>query len=298
LVEEKPMIIGIHANLGKAAAAGALAELAAAAKRLGVRLRAADPAVAKLAPGAACAAPSRFAKGLDGLVSLGGDGTVLGAVRLLDGAPVPILGVNLGHLGFLTRMAADEVPMALEVLSRGDYQIAEYPLLEARLWRGGNASRPKVVARARALNDIVMGWGMSPRVTEIELTVDGRGATTYVCDGLIVATPVGCTGHALSAGGPILDRSLPAVVVEPICPHTLSNRPLVLPNERVLSLRVVGRTKKLVLSVDGREHGWVEAGDRVEIRRSPHSAVFVQRPGSWFDQLAAKLHWSGSSIEP
>lgn len=293
------MIIGVHANLGKPAAAGALAELAAAAKRLGVELRAADRAVARLTPGAACIAPPRFAKGLDGLVSLGGDGTVLGAVRALDGAPVPILGVNLGHLGFLTRMAADEVPEALEVLARGGYGTAACPLLEARLLRGGGkGKRAKTVVRARALNDIVMGWGMSPRVTEIELSVDGRGATTYVCDGLIVATPVGCTGHALSAGGPILDRSLPAVLVEPICPHTLSNRPLVLPDDCVLSLRVVGRAKKLVLSVDGREQGWVEAGDRLEIRRSAHSAVFVRRPGTWFGQLAAKLHWSGSSIEP
>ena len=289
------MIVGIHANLGKPAAAPVLAELAAAAKRLGVGLRAADPAVAKLAPGCACVAPVRFAKGLGGLLSLGGDGTVLAAVRALDGAPVPILGINLGHLGFLAGMSAYEAPDALGILASGRYETAAYPLLEARLRRGKPA---KIVARARALNDIVVGWGVSPRVTEIELGVDGRAATSYVCDGLIVATPVGCTGHALSAGGPILDRTLPAVVVEPICPHTLSNRPLVLPNDRVLTLRVCGRAKKLVLSVDGRDQGWVEPGDRLEIRKSPHSALFVHRPGTWFSQLAAKLHWSGSSIEP
>ncbi|MBR4252102.1 MAG: NAD(+)/NADH kinase [Kiritimatiellae bacterium] len=289
------MIIGIQANLGKPAAGPVLAELAATAQRLGVELRAADPAVAKLAPGCKTVAPSRFAKGLGGLLSLGGDGTVLAAVRALDGAPVPILGVNLGHLGFLAGMGAGEAPAALELLASGRYETAEYPLLEARLRRGKPA---KPLVRVRALNDIVVGWGVSPRVTEIELGVDGRAATSYVCDGLIVATPVGCTGHALSAGGPILDRTLPAVVVEPICPHTLSNRPLVLPNDRVLTLRVCGRAKKLVLSVDGRDQGWVEPGDRLEIRKAPCGARFVHRPGTWFNHLSIKLHWSGSSIEP
>lgn len=289
------MIIGIHANLSKPAAAATLAELAGAAKRLGVRLRTNDPAVAHLTPGAACVALSRFSAQLDGLLSLGGDGTVLRAVQALNGAHVPILGINLGHLGFLTSMPDTQAVAALEALVFKRYEVAEYPLLDARLWRG---ARPKVVARARALNDIVMGWGLSPRVTEIELCVESQPVASYVCDGLIVATPVGCTGHALSAGGPILDRGLPAVLIEPICPHTLSNRPLVLPNDRALSLRVTGRTKKLLLSVDGRELGWVEAGDRLEIRRSSHVAVFAHRPGySWFRQLTQKLHWRGSNRE-
>jgi NAD+ kinase len=290
------MNIGIFANLAKPAAEATLADLAAAARDLRVSLVACDKETARLAPGAKLVAPSRFGKSVDMLLSLGGDGTVLQSVRALNGADAPILGINLGNLGFLTSVPDTHAVDALRALASGAYEVTAYPLLDARLFRG---PRRKRIAVARALNDVVMGWGTSPRATMIEIEVDHQPVASFVCDGLIVATPIGSTGHALSAGGPILHRETPAIVLEPICPHTLSNRTVVLPNNRLVSLRVADRRKKLLLSVDGQSHGWLEHGDLLEIRKAPESARFVHLPGySWFKLLTQKLHWRGSSADP
>ncbi|HPY62299.1 MAG TPA: NAD(+)/NADH kinase [Kiritimatiellia bacterium] len=228
------MKIGIVANLSKPAAAATLAALAAAARELRVSFVVGDPEVRRHLPQAKLVAPARFGKAVDVLLSLGGDGTVLQAVRALNGASAPILGINLGNLGFLTSVPDAQAIAALRAIVSGAHEVVGYPLLEARLLRG---PRRRLVAKARALNDIVMGWGTSPRVTMMEVEVDHQPVTSFVCDGLIVATPIGSTGHALSAGGPILHRETPALVLEPICPHTLSNRPVVLPNDRLVSLR-------------------------------------------------------------
>ena len=290
------MNIGIFANLAKPDAEATLAELAAAARDLPVSLVVCDRETARLVPGAKLVSPSRFGKAVDLLLSLGGDGTVLRSVRALNGAEAPILGINLGNLGFLTSVPDTHAVAALRALASGAYEVADYPLLEARLLRG---ARHRQIARARALNDIVMGWGTSPRATMIEVEVDRQPVASFVCDGLIIATPVGSTGHALSAGGPILHRETPALVLEPICPHTLSNRPVVLPNNLLVSLRVVDKRKKLLLSVDGQPHGWLEDGDRLDIRKAGEVARFVQLPGSsWFNLLSQKLHWRGSSADP
>lgn len=290
------MKIGIFANLAKAAAASTLAELAAASRDLDLQLVACDKETARLAPGAKLVSPSRLGKAVDLLLSLGGDGTVLQSVRALNGAETPILGINLGNLGFLTSVPDTHAVKALRTLAAGSYQTVAYPLLEARLLRG---TRRRRIVCARALNDIVMGWGTSPRATMIEVEVDRQPVASFVCDGIIVATPVGSTGHALSAGGPILHRETAAIVLEPICPHTLSNRPVVLPSDRMVSLRLADKRKKLLLSVDGQTHGWLEAGDVLEIRTNRQAARFVQLPGySWFQLLSQKLHWRGSSADP
>ena len=290
------MNIGIFANLAKPDAVATLAELARVARELDILLFACDKATARLAPGARLLPPSRFGKAIDLLLSLGGDGTVLKAARALNGSDAPVLGINLGNLGFLTSVPDAQAVDALRALASGAYQTVVYPLLEARIFRGPRRRR---VACLRALNDVVLGWGNSPRATMIEVEVDRQLVASFVCDGLIVATPVGSTGHALSAGGPILHRETPAIVLEPICPHTLSNRPLVLPNHLLISLRVVDSQKKLLLSVDGQDHGWLECGDVLEIRRAPESVRFVHLPGySWFTLLSQKLHWRGSSADP
>ena len=290
------MKIGIFANLAKPAAAATLGDLARAARELGLALIACDKETARLAPGARLIPPARFGRTVDVLLSLGGDGAVLHAVRALNGADAPVLGINLGNLGFLTSVPDTQAIPALHAIAAGAYQTTEYPLLEARLLRG---PRRRQFARARALNDIVMGWGTSPRATMIEVEVDRQPVASFVCDGLIVATPVGSTGHALSAGGPILHRETPALVIEPICPHTLSNRPLVLPNNRLITVRVADRRKKLLLSVDGQSHGWLELGDQLEIRKAAAAVRFIHLPGhSWFKLLTQKLHWRGSSTEP
>jgi NAD+ kinase len=290
------MKIGIFANLAKPAASATLAELARTARDLRITLVACDPDTARLAPGAKLVAPARFGKAVDLLLSLGGDGTVLQSVRALNGSDSPVLGINLGNLGFLTSVPDTHAVAALRALAAGAYETVAYPLLEARLLRGPRRRR---IACARALNDIVMGWGTSPRASMIEVEVDRQPVASFVCDGLIVATPVGSTGHALSAGGPILHRETPAIVLEPICPHTLSNRPVVLPNNRLITLRVADKRKKLLLSVDGQSQGWLEYGDVLEIRKAPESARFVHLPDySWFKLLSQKLHWRGSSADP
>jgi len=290
------MNIGLFANLTKPAAENTLAALAKAAQKLGITLVVCDTPTSRLVPGAKRVTPARFGKAVNLLLSLGGDGTVLKAVRALNGADAPILGINLGNLGFLTSVPETHAMEALEALSNGAYEVAEYPLLEARLLRGPHR---KQIVRARALNDIVMGWGTSPRATMIEVEVNRQTVASFVCDGLIVATPIGSTGHALSAGGPILHRETPALVIEPICPHTLSNRPVVLPNNRRITLRVADKRKKLLLSVDGQPHGWLEDGDRLEIQKAKQTVHFVHLPGySWFKLVSQKLHWRGSSSDP
>lgn len=290
------MNIGLFANLAKPAAASTLAELARAARELGVQLVACDKETLRLAPGAKLVSPARFGKAVDVLLSLGGDGTVLQSVRALNGADAPILGINLGNLGFLTSVPDTHAVPALRAIVSGAYQTSAYPLIEARVLRG---PRRKCIVRARALNDVVLGWGTSPRAAMIELEVDRQPVASFVCDGLIVATPVGSTGHALSAGGPILHRDTAALVIEPICPHTLSNRPVVIPNDRLVALRIADQRKKLLLSVDGQSHGWLESGDLLEIRKAPESVQFIRLPGtSWFKLLTQKLHWRGSSAEP
>jgi NAD+ kinase len=252
-----------------------------------------DAATAAAAPGATRLSPARFARSIDVLLSLGGDGTLLRALHALKDAPVPILGINLGHLGFLTSVPDIHAADALRRLAAADYTIHDRPLLSATLVRG---TRRKTVLRTEALNDIVVGWGTVPRVASLSLDVDGTRVATFSCDGMIIATPTGSTGHALSAGGPILHCDTPAIVVEAICPHTLSNRPLVLPDSCAVALTLNGTQRTLVLSIDGRNRGSLEPGDRLEIRKSPRAARFVRLPGqSWFDSLSRKLHWRGSS---
>lgn len=290
------MNIGVYANLAKPAAAATLADLARSASDLGVKLVVCNEETLRLTPGAKLVTPARFGKAIDWLMSLGGDGTVLQSVRILNGASAPILGINLGNLGFLTNVPDTQAVESLRAIATGACETIAYPLIEARVLRGPHR---KCLVRARALNDVVLGWGTSPRATMIELEVNRQPVASFVCDGLIVATPIGSTGHALSAGGPILHRETQALVIEPICPHTLSNRPVVIPNDQRVVLRVADRRKKLLLSVDGHSHGWMGYGDVLEIRKAAQGVRFIHLPGAcWFKLLTQKLHWRGSSAEP
>ncbi|MBU1908441.1 MAG: NAD(+)/NADH kinase, partial [Verrucomicrobia bacterium] len=172
------------------------------------------------------------------------------------------------------------------------YTTSVRAVAECRLIR-----RKKVLGRYRALNDIVIGWGASSRLMTLNLLIDGEQVASYHCDGLIVATPTGSTAHALSAGGPILHPDCPCFVVCAICPHTLSNRPLVLSDQKQVTVEVTRTASHLLLSVDGQEEPSVELGDRVEIRRSPHSVRLVLLPEySYFSVLRQKLNWRGSSV--
>lgn len=281
--------IGVIANLGKPRAPHVMAEIAAAAARLGVELVTCDE-TAQLLPAARRVAGEQFAEAIDVLMAFGGDGTLLRSVRRLHNLDIPVMGVNLGSLGFMTSVTDQEAAEAIEVLANDEYLTTRRTLATCRFFREG-------VFRAehQALNDIVIGWGASPRVVTLDVHIDSAKVTSYVCDGLIVSTPTGSTGHSLSSGGPILHPETPAFVLNLICPHTLSIRPLVLPDDRLLVVEIAQAPKELILSVDGQETQWVKHGDRIEIIRSPQPLQFLHLPGySYFSVLRQKLGWRGS----
>lgn len=284
------MIIGVVANAKKAATADVLAALRQTGTALGVSFAVPreDAAMAD-ALGGTVAGEGAFGNAVDAVVSVGGDGTVLRAVRLLDGAVKPILGINAGHLGFLTGVGPGEAATALRALAKGEFTVTRHPLLRATVRREG------AMETYHALNDVVLGWNSLARVARVAVEVDGERAGEYACDGMIAATPLGSTGHALSAGGPILHRSAAAMVLQPICAHTLSSRTLVLPAGSRLRLGVASSDGRLMLSVDGQSRGRVDRGDTVDIEWEPDAVAFARiGRDSWFDLLAKKLDWRGA----
>jgi NAD+ kinase len=283
--------IGVLANVRKPLAAGVLSRLAARARALKLEVVACEE-TARLAPGLQAVPENELADRADVLVALGGDGTVLHAARILEGKECPVLGVNLGSLGFLTSVTQEDVERAVDALQNGTYTTSVRVMADCRLLRDGEC-----LGRYRALNDVVVGWGVSSRIITLDVSVDNESVAAYTCDGLIVSTPTGSTGHSLSAGGPILHPASACFVISVICPHTLSHRPLVVSDRSVVRVRVVRASKKLLLSVDGQEEYAVEQGDSIEVNRSPHAIRFVHLPGySYFSVLRQKLHWRGSSV--
>ena len=283
--------IGIVANVAKASAPDVLARFAETAARLGLRL-VAEPAAAKFMPGARRVAPEKIAGEASLLMVFGGDGTMLRAIRLLGGKPVPVLGVNLGSLGFLANVAQQDAEPAIKSVISGRYTVYCRSLAECAVLRAG-----RTISRYRALNDIVIDRGASSRITTLDMWIEGEEVSSFMCDGIIVSTPTGSTGHSLSAGGPILHPEAGDFVISLICPHTLSTRPLVVPDRKKIVIRVSGSADDMSLSVDGQVGRKLRSGDRVQIRRSRASARFVRLSGySYFSVLRQKLHWRGSNL--
>jgi NAD+ kinase len=284
--------IGVIANCDKPQVAEVLARLASHARLRGLTLLSTGPTARKLR-GARNVTPTRLAAQAEAVLVLGGDGTLLSAVRLLGARPVPLLGVNLGNLGFLTSVPQENLERALDALAAGTVTITRRTLLAGRLLRGRRR-----VAEVLALNDIVLSWGRSSRINTLAVSVNREPVTSYRCDGLIVSTPTGSTGHSLSAGGPIVLPGTPAILLNVICPHTLSARPLVIPDTSRLAIEVQDTTEGLLLSVDGQEDTTVQQGDRLEIRKAAPSVRLIHLPGhSHFALLRQKLNWRGSSVE-
>ena len=223
----------------------------------------------------------------DVVVVLGGDGTILSVARLMGARQVPILGVNLGGLGFLTEVTLPELFPALEAVLRDECAVSHRRMLAAEVRRAGER-----VGEYEALNDIVITKTAPSRIVELETFVNGEYVATYRADGLIVATPTGSTAYCLSAGGPILYPTLPALVVIPICPHTLTNRPLVLPDGARVEVvqRSVG--EDVHLTVDGQVDVQLQHRDTVVVGRSAHSVTLVKSPKlNYFELLRTKLRW-------
>jgi NAD+ kinase len=225
---------------------------------------------------------------VDLLIVLGGDGTLLSAARAIGDRAVPLLAVNLGTLGFLTETSSDELYDALEQAFAGRLVVAERMRLDVEVERGGH-----VVERQLALNDAVIGKSALSRMIDLETRADGGFVTTYHSDGLIVATPTGSTAYSLSAGGPILLPEGESIVLTPICPHTLTQRPLVLPDRYRIEILVLDtRGGDVHLTVDGQVGIPLEQGDRVTVARSAHPARLLASPHrSPFAVMREKLRW-------
>jgi len=223
----------------------------------------------------------------DLMVVLGGDGTLLSAARDLRGRDVPILGVNLGGLGFLTAIALEDLLPTVERVLAGDFTVSRRLTLMAEVHREG-----RTVAQMEALNDAVINKTTISRILDLETVVNGEYVTTFRADGLIVSTPTGSTAYCLSAGGPILYPTLPALVIIPICPHTLTNRPLVIPEDAVVEIIQRSGGEDVHLTVDGQVGVTLQQRDVVSLRRSPHTIALIRSPAlNYFDVLRTKLRW-------
>ena len=225
--------------------------------------------------------------GVDMVLVLGGDGTLLSVARLLEKCDTPILGINLGSLGFLTELGLEELYTSLEKVLGGQYKIEKRVRLEARLDRGG-----EIIGRYQVLNDVVINKGALARIIDLKAFVDDCEVTIYKADGLIVSTPTGSTAYSLAAGGPIIEPTLDVILVAPICPHTLTNRPLVVPGGSEVVLHLLSDSGKVYLTLDGQEGTKLMQGDKVFVRASDQRVNLV-RTGTknFYGVLATKLHW-------
>jgi NAD+ kinase len=221
-------------------------------------------------------------------VVLGGDGSMLSAARHLAVHGVPVVGVNQGRLGFMTDIAYSHMRETIELLLSGQYTIGERTMLEAQVLRG-----EVEIFRTQALNDIVVNKGATGRMIEFLVHIDSQFVYDLRSDGIIVSTPTGSTAYALSSNGPILQPNLPGIALVPVCPHTLSNRPITVSDRCVIEITIKQRAVGARLHFDGQPHAELEAGDKVIVRRAAHSIRFVHPPGySYYAMLREKLHWS------
>ena len=230
-----------------------------------------------------------LAEQADFVIVLGGDGTLLGVARLTAARGTPILGINLGGLGFLTQVAVDEAQQAVDRVLKGDFEVDRRITLEVTVQRSTNDLRR--MDRFVAVNDVVLNRGPTGRMLQLEVRANGEPFCTYRADGLIIATPTGSTAYALSAGGPIVFPTLGVVVLAPICPHTLSNRPIVLPDSFEIEVRVQVSDHDATMTVDGQESSMVGAEDAIRVKRGSHGVALVRSEHGYFEVWRNKLRW-------
>jgi len=223
----------------------------------------------------------------DPIVTLGGDGTLIGVARHVRGRSPLFVGVNFGNLGFLTEVRPDELFPTLEQALLGTVECAERVLIVVEVWREG-----KVIFESQAVNDIVVQKGARSRLPELDVSVNGDDVARIRADGLIVATPTGSTAYSLAAGGSIVHPSLNVILVTPICPHSLTNRPLILPGSSAISVELPPFDDEVLVTVDGQMSQILQAGDVVKIHQARQTVKFVISPQKgYFDILRTKLNW-------
>ncbi len=223
----------------------------------------------------------------DLVITLGGDGTLLAAARDLNGKPTPLLGVHLGNLGFLTEVPRETLPDFLEDVFKKKYRVERRATLLAEVRRGSES-----LGSFRALNEVVVTKGALSRLMHLEVKVGKDHLANFVADGLILATPTGSTGHSLSAGGPIVHPAVEAFVLTPICPHSLSSRPLLIPMDKELTVLVKSSHENMMLTADGQQGTRLLVGDAVHIKNSGRPVcLMLSQTSSYWDVLHEKLRW-------
>ena len=232
-----------------------------------------------------------LAKNVDLLLVFGGDGTMLRAANEIAGSTTPVLGINLGGLGFLTAISSDEIQTALKRVLRGEYEIESRSLIQVQ----GKCCGESI--NESALNDFVISRGIISKLITLEVSVNDQPLTRYRCDGLIVSSPTGSTAYALSAGGAVVHPAADVFQITPICPHTLSNRSVIVSLNSRIQVRVVSPKPDIILTGDGEMVSEMLPGDSVTIHRSADTVQLLHLPGySFFDTLRRKLNWSGANV--
>jgi len=229
---------------------------------------------------------------VDWVIVLGGDGTLLGAAREVAKYDVPILGVNLGGLGFLTGVALSKLYPVIEMVLKGQFEVESRLMLETRIIRGGGE-----ICRFIVLNDVVINKGPLARIIDLDVYINDQFLTTFRSDGLIISTPTGSTAYNLSAGGPILYPTMTNFILTPICPFTLTNRPLILPDSDIISIKMREESEEQVsLTFDGQVGFDFKYGDNALIYKSKEKIELIKPPDqNYFEILRAKLRWGGAT---
>lgn len=278
--------LGVAGHLGYEGLADVLATLRRLAPALGLVLSYEE----SLLQIAGTGAPAIVSGELDAIITLGGDGTLLRASRIVEQHPVPILGVNLGRLGFLTCCPANELEDALRRLATKDYVVEPRMRLDARVRDSEGRDR----ATWLALNDVVLHKGGFARVVTMWVQANGESVARYSADGLVLATPTGSTAYNLSAGGPVVFPTLETILITPVSAHTLALRPLVLPPTSEILVRVDDGPSELLVTVDGQVGATFAPGETLVVRRSSRPVPIVRFPhSSFFATMREKLHWGG-----
>jgi NAD+ kinase len=222
------------------------------------------------------------------VVVLGGDGTLISVSRLFSGREVPIVGVNLGSLGFLTEVTVEELYPLLERCLEGNLRVSERMMLDVTVCRDG-----KEIQKTEVLNDMVINKGALARIVDLETRINRHILTTFKADGLIVSTPTGSTGYSMSAGGPIIHPLMSCIVITPICPHTLTNRPIVVTDDSIISITIASAyDEKVYLTLDGQVGLKLMQGDTIEVRRAlKNTTLVMSEERDYFEILRTKLKW-------
>ncbi|MBI5136787.1 MAG: NAD(+)/NADH kinase [Nitrospirae bacterium] len=283
--------IGIIAKLHHEVALTALRELCGWLEERGKEVYL-DATTAKLVERESKYRKSEIPRLVDLIVVLGGDGTLLSAARLMVDFEVPLLGVNLGSLGFLTEVPSDEMLSTLEKVFAGDVEIEKRLLLKAQVVRQG-----EVVASSYCLNDVVVSKGTLARMIRMHIIVDGQFMTGLRADGLIVASPTGSTAYSLSAGGPIVHPEADVLVLAPISPHVLTNRPVILPHTARIEIHLISEEEASMVTFDGQVGFSLRSGDVIEVRAAENRLNLIVSPErNYYEVLRTKLKWGGELI--